>query len=159
MSLWFGEAENTLFNNLGRELVETLITQHFTLYRPDPNNTETNFYGEAKRKVWLPAVDVKARISITDSDVVEEGGARRMGKGDMQAWVYLQHLSELNVAISVGNFIGFQGKVYEVYDNSPNKDNMRRKFAGDRNYFQEILAKVVLEDIFAGSATEQGYQE
>lgn len=159
LSLWFGEAENTLFNNLGRELIETLITQHFTLYRMNKTETESNFYGESKRKVWRDEIEVKARILITDSDVVEEGGVRRMGKGDMQAWIYLQHLEELGVEILVGDFLGFQGKIYEVYDNGPNKDNMKRKFAGDRDYFQEILAKVVTGDIFAGSSTGQGYQE
>jgi len=159
LSLWFGEKENTLFNNLGRELVETLITQHFTLYRIDIDETDANFYGESKKKAFKTPQEVKARISIVDADVVDEGGIRRMSRGDMQTWVYLQHLTELDVSINVGDFIGFQGKVYEVYDNGANKDSMTRKYAGDRDYFQQILAKVITQDIFAGSLTGQGYKE
>ena len=78
MSIWFKEAENTLFNNLGRELVENLITQHFTLYRIDTLETESNFYGESRNKRYLTPVDVKSRIQIQDTDVYSEGGVRRM---------------------------------------------------------------------------------
>lgn len=154
LSTWFQDAEETLFNNLGRELVETLITQHFTLYRIDVAETESNFYGESKTKRYRTPVDVKARIQIADTDVYSEGGVRRMSKGDMQTWVYLQHMSELGIEISTGDFIGYAGKFYEVYDPGYNKDSLDRKFAADREYFREILAKVVSEDIFKSTVLE-----
>lgn len=154
LSIFFNDAEETLFNNLGRELVEDLIVQHFTLYRIDQVKTESNFYGESKAKRYKTPVDVKARIQIEDTDVYSEGGVRRMAKGDMSAWVYLQHMEELDIEINVGDFIGYAGKFYEVYDPGYDKDSLDRKFAGDREYFREILAKSVSEDIFKSTVLE-----
>lgn len=154
LSIFFNDAEEQLFNRMGRELVETLIVQHFTLYRIDQVNTESNFYGESKAKRYKTPVDVKARIQIQDTDVYSEGGVRRMAKGDMSAWVYLQHMSELDIEINVGDFIGYAGKFYEIYDPGYDKDSLDRKFAGDREYFREILAKSVSEDIFKSNVLE-----
>ena len=70
LPIWFGSAEQALFNSLGRELVEHLIVQHFTLYRIDVPAMPDDFYGENKNKVWLPEVEVKARIQIADTDVI-----------------------------------------------------------------------------------------
>ena len=148
VSLWFRDEEETLFKNLGRELVEGLITQHFTLYRIDLAETESDFYNEAKTKIFKTPTEVIGRIQITDVDVISEGGIRRMSKGDMSAFVYRDHLTELDVEIHVGDFIKYEGKYYEIYDPGYNKDSVNRKFVGDRDYYQEILAKVVSEDIF-----------
>lgn len=148
VSTWFRDEEETLMKNLGRELVENLITQRFVLYRVDLVETDSNFYGEAKHKVYKTPTEVKARVQISDADVITEGGVRRLSKGDMQAWVYDDLLEELGVEINTGDFIGFQGKFYEVYDPGYNKDAMFNKFAADRDYFRTILAKVVSDDIF-----------
>ena len=148
LSLFFRDAEENLFNNLGRELVERLITQHFTLYRIDPQKTDSNFYGESKKKSYKQPVEVIARIQIQDTDVLSEGGVRRMAKGDMSAWIYLQHMNELDIDINVGDYIRYEGKFYEVYDPGYNKDSLGRKFAGDREFYREILAKVVSEGVF-----------
>jgi len=148
LSVWFRDEEETLFKNLGRELVEDLITQHYTLYRIDLVETESNFYGEAKTKIFKDSVEVLARIQIIDADIISEGGVRRMSKGDMSSFVYNDHLTELGVEIHVGDFIAYEGKYYEVYDPGYNKDAINRKFASDRDYYQEILAKVVDEKVF-----------
>jgi len=148
LPIFFGDEEETLFNALGRELVETLVNQHFSLFRVDVANTDSNFYGEAHSKVYRPVVEVKARIQILDTDVVSEGGIRRMSKGDMNAWVYLEHMVDLDIEINVGDFIGFQGKFYEIFDPGYNKDSMDKKFAGDRDFMREIFAKVVHTDVF-----------
>ena len=116
LSTFFGDAEEALFKSMGRELVETLITQHFTLYRIDNDITESNFYGESKQKIYKDPVEVIGRISIVDSDIISEGGVRRMSKGDMSAFVYKDTLTELGVEIHVGDFIAYEGKYYEVYD-------------------------------------------
>lgn len=149
LPIWFSDdKEGALFKNLGRELIEDLINQHFTLFRVDVENTESNFYNEAKKKHYLTPVEVKARIKIADSDVISEGGIRRLSKGDMTAWVYLVNMEELGIEINVGDFIGFQGKFYEVYDPGYDKDSMNRKYAADRDFYREILAKVVHKDVF-----------
>lgn len=154
LPIWFGNAEQALFNNLGRELVEHLIVQHFTLYRIDVPSMPNDFYGENKNKVWLPEVEVKARIQIADTDVIGVGGVRRLNKGDMSTWIYLEHMNELDVNINVGDFIGYSGKFYEVYDAGYDKDSLNRKFAGDREFFREILAKSVPSEVFYTARSE-----
>jgi hypothetical protein len=148
LPIFFGDAEEALFNALGRELTETLVNQHFDLFRVDIVSTDSNFYGESKNKIYKPVTEVKARIQIVDADVVSEGGIRRLSKGDMNAWVYLEHITELDIEINVGDFIGFQGKFYEIFDPGYNKDSMDKKFAADRDFMREIFAKVVHEDVF-----------
>jgi hypothetical protein len=148
LPIFFGDKEEALFKALGRELVEDLVNQHFTLFRIDVAKTESNFYGESKNKTYLPPLEIKGRIQIADVAVISEGGIRRMSKGDMKAGVYREFLEELDAHINVGDFIKFQGKVYEVYDAGYNLDSMDRKFAADRDYMWEILAKVVHEDVF-----------
>lgn len=148
LPIWFKDAELTLFKNLGRELVETLINQHFILYSVGYGETDSNFYGESKNKVYTSQTQVTGRIQIADSDILSEGGVRRMAKGDMTAWVYDDHLSELNLGIKIGDFIGFEGKFYEVYDAGYNQDALNRKLGVDREYYHEIKAKVITDDIF-----------
>ena len=148
LPIFFGTAEETLFKLLGRELVETLVNQHFSLFRVDVAATESDLYGESKHKIYLPVVEVDARIQILDNDVVSEGGIRRLSKGDMNAWTYIEHLDELGIEIKTGDFIGFQGKFYEIFDPGYDKDSMDKKFAGDYDFMREIFAKVVHYDIF-----------
>ena len=154
LPIFFGDEEESLFNDLGRELVETLINQHFTLYRIDVTAMEEDFYGESKHKVWHPEVEVTARVQIADQDVISQAGIRRMNKGDLSAWVYLQHMTEGDYEINVGDFIGYEGKFYEVYDPGYDKDSIDRKFAGDREFFREILAKSVSAEVFYTSREE-----
>jgi hypothetical protein len=148
LPIFFGAAEETLFKAMGRELVEDLVNQHLSLFRVDVTATDDNFYGESKHKVYKPVTEVKSRIQIIDNDVVDEGGVRRLSKGDMNAWIYIEHLTELDVEIHVGDFIGFQGKFYEIFDPGYHKDSMDKKFAADYDFMREIFAKVVSEDIF-----------
>jgi hypothetical protein len=151
MPIWFQGAEETLFNDLGRELIETLIVQNFILYRVNVEETESDFYGEAKQKIYKTPITVRARVQITDADIILEGGIRRASKGDMISYVYLQHMIEGDYEINVGDFIGYEGKYYEIYDAGYNKDSVDRKFGTDREYFREILAKVIKTEIFSGS--------
>ena len=71
-----------------------------------------------------------------------------MSKGDMAAGIFREHLTELDVEVNVGDFIGYQGKFYEVYDAGYNLDALDRKWAADREFMWYILAKVVTADIF-----------
>lgn len=148
LPIFFQAAEETLFNGLGRELIEDLINQHFILYSISIKNTESNFYGEAKHKVYESYTQLTGRIQILDSDILTEGGVRRIAKGDMSAWVYNELLTENSLTIKVGDFIGYENKFYEIYDAGVNKDSIDRKFAGDYEYFTEVLAKVVSDDVF-----------
>ena len=148
LPIFFRDAEEKLMIALGRELTEGLINQHCVVYSISVDKTESNFYGESKNKIYNKMTEIIGRIQIADVDVVSEGGVRRVAKGDMNLWAYNEHLTEEGLVINVGDYVGYAGKFYEVYDAGINKDALDRKFAGDREYFTEVLAKAVSEDIF-----------
>ena len=107
VSIFFKDAEETLFRNVGRELLENIILQHFTLYRIDVSNTESNFYGESKKKNYLSPIEVIGRVRIADVEALLEGGVRRVSKGDMIAHVFLKFMEENDFEMNVGDFIGY----------------------------------------------------
>ena len=148
LPIFFKDEEENLFIKLGRELSENLIRQTCTVYSIDVSKTESNIYGESKNKAYDIYENVIGRIQIADADVEFEGGVRRLAKGDMNLWIYNEHLEEISLTIKVGDFIGHNGKFYEVYDAGFRKDSVDRKLAGEREYYTEVLAKVVDEAVF-----------
>ena len=151
MPLWYDDSrEGTLLKGFGRELVESLIVQNFTLYQIDLNETEKNFYGETKQKSYKTPVVVRGRIEIMDYDAEIVGGLRRVAKGDMMAFVYNDHLTELGIAISVGDYIYYLGKYYEVWDAGVDRDSNQTKLGIDRDYFVRILASEQKKAVFEG---------
>jgi len=148
LPIFFGDAEERLINKMGRELVENLVNQHVVVYSISAKKTESNIYGESKHKYYDKMTELAGRVQIADTDIYAEGGVRRIAKGDMNFWVYNELLVENGLTINVGDFVGYAGKFYEVHDAGIEKDSLDRKLGGDREYYTEILAKVVSEDIF-----------
>lgn len=149
------QREGVLLVAMGRELVERLIVQNFRLYQVDTEETEANFYGEAKKKGYKAPVDVKARIEILDLDAELIGGVRRMAKGDMTAYVYNAHLSELGADIHEGDIIEYMGKYYEVWDPGYNRDINMSKLGATRDFYRQILASVVQRNVFENAVKKE----
>lgn len=151
MPIFYSGAEFALHKTMGRELIENLIQQRVVLYRVDHELTESNFYGESKNKNWKVLVALTARIQIVDNDAVFVGGIRKLKQGDMVMHVYTDHLADQGVDdIKVGDFLKFEHKFYEVFDNGPNDDENQRRLGVDRGFYRTILAHVVESDIFSG---------
>jgi hypothetical protein len=140
---------------MGRELIEHLIVQNFKLYQIDVNETETNFYGEAKKKGYKAPVDVIGRIEILDYDAELIGGLRRMAKGDMHAYVYNAHLAELEADIHEGDILDYMGKYYEVWDPGYNRDVNMSKLGATRDFYRQILASVVQRNVFEDAVKKE----
>lgn len=150
MPIFFTDAERELLVSCGRELVETLTYQYFDLYRVDYVKTDSNFYGESKVKHFKQKLTLTGRIKISDTDVLFQGGLRRVSQGDMILGIYDDLLVENDCNINVGDIISYQGKYYEVYDAGYNKDSNERKLGVDRDFYRTILANTVKEDILEG---------
>lgn len=151
MPIFYSGSEFELRVRMGRELVENLIKQDVLLYRIDAPATESNFYGESKKKQFLDPVAMQARVAIVDQDVLLEGGIRKLKRGDMELHVYNEHLVEIGVDnIKVGDFIKFEHKFYEVFDNGPNDDANIRRLGVDREYYRTIRAHFVESGVFSG---------
>lgn len=165
IKLFFGEKEANFFTRVGREVTEGILQESFLLYRIDLQRTKTHkLYGEAKRKVWLPEIEVFGRINVEAQDPSYQvaGGIEKKGMGNLTAHVYLDHLQELglitkeegtNVIVSgikMGHFIGFKGQFYKIVDDGYSQISNEFSWAGDRRFYITIKGVEVDEDVFQG---------
>ena len=118
----------------------------------------------AKRKVWLPEIQVFGRINVEVADPGYQvaGGLEKKGMGNFTAHVYFDHLEELglitkeqgtNVIVSgvkMGHFIGFKGQFYKIIDDGYSQISNEFSWAGDRRFFITIKGVEVDEDVFQG---------
>ena len=165
IKLFFGEKEANFFSATGREITESVLQESFLLYRIDLQKTKTHkLYGEAKRKVWLPEIQVFGRINLETQDPTYQvtGGIEKKGLGNLTAHIYIEQLEELglitkqegtNVIVSgikMGHFIGYKGQFYKIVDDGYSQISNEFSWAGDRRFFVTIKAVEIDEDIFQG---------
>ena len=165
IKLFFGEKESRFFSAAGREITEGVLQESFLLYRIDLNKTKTHkIYGEAKRKVWLPEVQIFGRINVESVDPKYQiaGGIEKKGMGNFTAHVYLEQLQELDLitkqegtntmvcGVKMGHFIGYKGQFYKIVDDGYSQLSNEFSWAGDRRFFITIKAIEVDEDVFRG---------
>ena len=165
IKLFFGEKERNFFAATGREVTEGILQESFLLYRIDLSKTKVHkLYGQAKRKVWLPEIQIFGRINVETKDPTYQvsGGIEKKGLGDFTAHIYLEQLEELglinkedgtNVIVSdikMGHFIGYKGQFYKIVDDGYSQISNEHSWAGDRRFFITIKAVEVDEDIFQG---------
>lgn len=150
LQLFFTDKEFSLYKQIGREMVEDIISQHLTLYSIDVEKTEANFYGESKSKQYKQPIVLKARIFIADSDIETIGGIQKIAEGDLIAHIYRDALSELEINISLGDFLLYDDKFYEVYSEGVNLDFVGRKMGSDRDFYVTVLAKTIDNPMFEG---------
>jgi len=164
IKLFFGEKERNFFTNTGREVTEGIVQESFLLYRIDLEKTQPNFYGQSKRKVWLPEIEIFGRINVEvkEPEYTVKGAVEKKGMGNLTAHVYLDTLEELglitkqqntNVIVSgikMGHFIGYKGQFYKIVDDGYSQISNEFSWAGDRRFFITIKAVEVDEDVFQG---------
>jgi len=165
IKLFFGEKERNFFSATGREITESVLQESFLLYRIDLNKTQTHkLYGESKRKVWLPEIQIFGRINVETQDPTYQvaGGIEKKGLGNLTAHIYIDQLEELNLitrqdgtnvivsGIKMGHFIGYKGQFYKIVDDGYSQISNEFSWAGDRRFFVTIKAVEIDEDIFQG---------
>lgn len=163
--LFFGEKEANFFSRVGREITETILQESFLLYRIDLQKTQTHkLYAQAKKKVWLPEIQIFGRINVETEDPSYQiaGGIEKKGMGKFTAHVYIDQLEELglinktdgtNVIVSgikMGHFIGYKGQFYKIVDDGYSQISNEFSWAGDRRFYLTIKGVEVDEDIFQG---------
>jgi len=164
IELFFGSKERAFFTNAGREITEGILKESFLLYRIDLEKTQTDFYGQAKKKVWLPEIEIFGRINVEvqDPKYVTKGAIEKKGMGNITAHIYLDQLEELglitkqqntNVIVSgikMGHFIAYKGQFYKIIDDGYSQISNEFSWGGDRRFFITIKGVEVDEDIFQG---------
>lgn len=164
IELFFGEKERNFFTNAGREVTEGILKESFLLYRIDLEKTQPNFYGQAKKKVWLPEIEIFARINVevNESTYYTKGAVEKKGMGNFTAHIYLEHLEELglivkqqgtNVIVSgikTGHFIGYKGQFYKIVDDGYSQISNEYSWGGDRRFFITVKGIESDEEVFQG---------
>ena len=164
IELFFGAKERIFFTNSGREITEGILKESFLLYRIDLEKTKTDFYGQSKKKVWLPEIEIFGRINVEvkEPDYYTKGAVEKKGMGNLTAFVYLDHLEELGLitkrqgvniivsGIKMGHFIGYKGQFYKIIDDGYSQISNENSWGGDRRFFISIKGVEVDEDVFQG---------
>ena len=151
IQLFFGDKERRFFENAGKEITIDILQESFILYRIDYKKTKTHsLYGEAKKKVWLPEIEVFGRINVESSgpEYLTKGGIIRKGFGVLSAHIYLSHLDEIEATIKMGDFIYYKGNYYEISDDGSSNISNEFAFGGDKQFFLSIAAVEVNSDVF-----------
>ncbi len=151
ISLFFGEKERKLFDNLGREIVNDILQESFILYRIDYNTTKTHkVYGEAKQKNYETPVEIYGRISVeTDSpSFLAQGGLIKEGLGKFTAHVYLSHLEELGVTLRMGDFVYYKTNYYKIIDNGASNIGNKYAWGSDKFFYVTIKGVEINSDVF-----------
>lgn len=164
IELFFGKKEREFFTNAGREVTEGILQESFLLYRIDLEKTQVDFYGQSKKKVWLPEIEIFGRINVEvkDPEYHVKGAVEKKGLGNLTAHVYLDQLEELglisrdqgtNVIVSqikMGHFIGYKGQFYKIVDDGYSQISNEFSWGGDRRFYITIKGVEVDEDVFQG---------
>jgi len=162
VKLFFGEKEADFFSKVGREVTEDILQESFLLYRIDLQKTNTHvLYGESKKKVWLPEIQIFGRINVevTEPTYQAKKSIVKKGFGLITAHVYISQLEELNLVqkkgnseyitgIKMGDFIAFKGQYYKITDDGYSQISNEYAWAGDRKFFITLKGTEVDEDIF-----------
>ena len=163
-ALFFGDKEMAFFINAGREITEGILKESFLLYRIDLQKTQTDFYGQSKKKVWLPEIEIFGRVNVEtkEPEYHVKGAVEKKGMGNFTAHIYLEHLEELGLiviqqgtniivsGIKMGHFIGFKGQFYKIVDDGYSQISNEFSWAGNRRFFITIKGVEVDEDVFQG---------
>jgi hypothetical protein len=151
IDLFFGEKERKFFNNAGREIVNEVLKESFLYYRVDYKKTKTHsLYGEAKKKVFEPEVEIFGRINVESGspEYMAPGGIIKKGFGAITAEVYNSHLEELQVKIRMGDFMYHKGHYYEIIDDGSSNISNEHAYGGDKLFYISIKGIRVKDDMF-----------
>lgn len=151
IDLFFGEKERKFFESVGKEMVIDILKQSFILYRVDIKRTKTHeLYGEAKKKAYLPPVEVFGRINVEskEPEYMSKGGIIQKGFGTITASVYKSHLDELGAEIKLGDFLYHKGHYYETTDDGSSNISNQHAFGGDKLFSLTIKGVRVKDDVF-----------
>ncbi len=161
--LFMGNSDRAFLERVGRELTEKILQESMILYRIDLKKTQTHsLYKEAKRKVWLPEIEIFGRINVEQGETGTQtaGGILNKKFGALTSHVYLSHLEELSLIkkdnndiqflFREGDFIGHKGQFYKIIDNGFTNISNQFTFNGDQRFYITIKAIESNEDVFKG---------
>jgi hypothetical protein len=160
LNKFFSEEDFNLEMGMGMEW--QLGDMNFTvvLYRVDRQRTNNDdVYGEAMIDgiQFLPPIEIKGLVKI-DAPVNADYGSSKLSQiepGNMTFSVYQSHLNQLDVEISLGDYLGYyesEDKVryYSVVNDGRVTSDMKHTYGGYKKYYRTIIAAPTTQEIFKG---------
>jgi len=130
------------------------------LYRIDRLKTKTDdVYGEALKDgiKFLPPVEFKGLVQISEPENKNYGNSRinQIEPGNMKVSVYQKLLDELEIDISLGDYIGYYEtenriRYYTVTDDGRVTSDNKHTYGGYKSFYRTINASAVVDDEFRG---------
>lgn len=157
---FFGGEDFSLDVEMGREWLEGDMNFTLVLYRVDRYQTKTDdVYGEVLEdgvKYQTP-VEFKAFVQVSTPENKLLGGSKvsQMEPGNIRISVYQEHLDELGIDISIGDYIGYyetetRVRYYSVANDGRVVSDNKHTYAGYKPFYRTIIATPVSQNEFKG---------
>jgi hypothetical protein len=157
---FFGSEDFGLDISMGREWLDGDMNFQIVLYRVDrTKSVNDDVYGEVVKDgiQFLPPISINAYVKIDGATEQFLGNSKIVQNepGLLNFHVYQLELEELQVNISLGDYIGYwitedQVRYYSIIDaGSPNYDN-KHTYGGYKKFYFSYTATPVSENEFRG---------
>ena len=159
MYKFYDEDDFSLENDMAREFLEGDLNIVVVLFRVNKIETDkgSDFYNDVDgdKVVFLPPVELNVRITLepATNNSYTDGYMRHQDYGNLIFTVFNEHLEELNVDISYGDYIGYPDnddniKYFTVADDGKiNTDNAHTR-VGYKSYYRTITCVTASSDEF-----------
>lgn len=157
---FFGQEDFELDVEIGQEWLHGDMNFTIVLYRVDRYKTKTdNVYGETVSDgvKFLSPVELKAYVQILQPTNGKLGNTKinQSEPGNIKFAVYQNMLDELDVSISLGDYIGYyesENKVryYTIVDDGRINSDNKHTYAGYKPFYRSYIGSPVTTNEFRG---------
>jgi hypothetical protein len=157
---FFSEADFLLEQELGREWLDGDMNFTVVLYRIDKYKTKTDdVYGETVSDgiKFLPPIELKGLVKILVPETKKLGSSKVVQDepGNMIFSIYQRQLEELNVDVSMGDYLGYyetesRVRYYSVLDDGRITSDNKHTYGGYKPFYRTIVATPVTTNEFNG---------
>jgi hypothetical protein len=157
---FFGDEDYNLDINMGEEWLLGDMNFTIILYRVDRYKTKTDdVYGEALKDgiQFLSPIELKGYVQIMAPTNQKLGTSKvqQDEPGNLRFSIYQQTLSEMDVDIQFGDYIGYyenekKVRYYSVSDDGRVVSDNKHNYGGVRPFYRTVIATPVNENEFRG---------
>jgi len=149
---FFGSDDYNLDLSIGEEWLYGDMNFTLVLYRIDRIKTKTDdVYGETLKDgiKFLPPVEFKGYVQIMAPENKNIGTSKvnQFEPGNIKVSVYINHLEELGVDISYGDYIGYyetedRVRYYVVNNDGRVVSDNKHNYGGYKPYYRTIMGSI-----------------
>ena len=160
LNKFFSAEDRQMDEMLGLEWLHGDLNFTLVLYRIDRLKTKTDdVYGEAPSDgiKFLPPVEFNGYVQILQPENKNVGNSKinQIEPGNLKVSVYQQHLDDLEIDISFGDYIGYyetenRVRYYTVNNDGRVTSDNKHTYAGYLPFYRTIIASPVTNNEFRG---------